>query len=86
MALDTLSTIETVPRQNRYAPRFDNQRDSTTKWRWLPEQNYATCVMMNVGGNEASNAAIEINLLLVEALRNANYNPRRLFAEPARRK
>ncbi|MCK4978119.1 MAG: hypothetical protein KAS36_14385 [Anaerolineales bacterium] len=37
--------------------------------------------MMNVGGKEARDAAQEINLLLVEALRNANYNPQRLFAE-----
>ena len=45
----------------------------------VPKQNYATCVMMNVGGNDATEAAIEINLLLVEALRNSNYNPHRLL-------
>ncbi|MBU0533795.1 MAG: beta-lactamase family protein [Candidatus Omnitrophica bacterium] len=47
----------------------------------VPEQNYATCVMMNIGGDEASKAGGEINMLLVEALRNANYNPSLLFSE-----
>ncbi len=45
----------------------------------VPELNYATCVMTNIGGNDAREAANEINLLLVEALRNANYNPHRLL-------
>ncbi len=49
----------------------------------VPKQNYATCVIMNVGGNDATEAANEINLLLVEALRNSDYNPRLLFAERA---
>lgn len=45
----------------------------------VPEQNYATCVLMNVGGKEATEAGSEINLLLVEALRKAKYNPSRLL-------
>ena len=32
MALDTLPTTETVPRQTQYAPRFDRYGDSTTWW------------------------------------------------------
>lgn len=52
----------------------------------VPKQNYATCVMMNVGGNDAREAADEINLLLVKALRNANYNPRRLLKRGQKKK
>ncbi|MBA7592878.1 hypothetical protein ES708_35077 [subsurface metagenome] len=48
---------------------------------FVPAQNYATCVMMNVGGKEAYQAGNEIHLFLVEALRKADYNPRRLFAD-----
>ena len=32
MALDTLPTTETVPRQNRCAPGFDSYGESTTRW------------------------------------------------------
>ncbi|MBA7656491.1 Protein flp [subsurface metagenome] len=47
----------------------------------VPEQDYATCVMMNVGGAEAHQAGNDVNLFLVEALRKADYNPRYLFRE-----
>lgn len=47
----------------------------------VPKLNYATCVMTNVGGDDAAKAAGEINLLLVEELDKSEYNPGRLFIE-----
>ena len=40
MALDTLPTIETVPRQNRYAPSSDSCGEFTTWWPMSPTSDY----------------------------------------------
>jgi CubicO group peptidase (beta-lactamase class C family) len=48
---------------------------------FVPAQNYATCVMMNIGGEQAIQAGREVHLFIVEALRKAGYTPKLLFAD-----
>ena len=47
----------------------------------VPKLNFATCIMMNVGGEKAYEAGKETNLFLVNALKEADYNPQNLLKE-----
>lgn len=38
---------------------------------FVPQQNFATCIMMNIGGEQAVEAGKEINLFLVNALKKS---------------
>ncbi|MHC4551315.1 MAG: serine hydrolase domain-containing protein [Planctomycetota bacterium] len=47
----------------------------------IPRLNYGTCVMINIGGDDAVKAAAEINRLLVDELDQAKYKSQRIFVE-----